>query len=96
MEDIRESAAIKILQSLTNMNYTVDFSDPHVDTNDILFKKLVKKSKKIKVNKNIKKYDAVVLITDHDKFNYKMITKYSKILIDTRNRVFRKNNFFRL
>ena len=96
VEDIRESAAIKILQSLTNMNYTVDFSDPHVDTNDILFKKLVKKSKKIKVNKNIKKYDAVVLITDHDKFNYKMITKYSKILIDTRNRVFRKNNFFRL
>ena len=43
-----------------------------------------------------KKYDAVVLITDHDKFNYKMITKYSKILIDTLNRVFRKNNFFSL
>ena len=27
------------------MNYIVDFSDPHVDTNDILVKKLVKKSK---------------------------------------------------
>ena len=96
VEDIRESAAIKIIQSLTKMNYIVDFSDPHVDTNDILVKKLVKKSKNIKINKNIKKYDCVVLVTDHDIFNYKTISKYSKVLIDTRNRVNRQRNFFKL
>ena len=78
------------------MNYIVDISDPHVDTKDIFVKKLVKKSKNIKINKNIKKYDCVVLVTDHDIFNYKTISKYSKVLIDTRNRVNRQRNFFKL
>ena len=97
IEDIRESAGIKILQYLKKMKFIVDFSDPFVDVEDKLFSSIVKKSKNIKLSeKNIKKYDAVVLITDHDKFNYKMITKYSKILIDTRNRIYRKKNFFRL
>ncbi len=96
IEDIRESAGIKILQSLSKMKFVVDFSDPHVDRNDSLFKKLVGRSKNIDINKNIKNYDCVVLVTDHDAFNYKMIIKFSKILIDTRNRIYRKDNFFRL
>ena len=96
VEDIRESAGIKILQSLTKMKYIVDFSDPHININDSLIKRLVKKSKNIKINKKIKTYDCVVLITDHDDFNYKNIIKYSKILIDTRNRVDREKNFYKL
>ena len=79
------------------MNFIVDFSDLFFDVEDKLLGSIIKKSKNIKLSeKNIKKYNAVVLITDHDKFNYKMITKYPKILIDTRNRIYRKNNFFRL
>ena len=38
IEDIRESAGIKILQSLSKMKFVVDFSDPHVDRNDSLLK----------------------------------------------------------
>ena len=53
--------------------------------------------KSIKINyKNIKKYDCVILVTDHDKFNYNLIRKKSKILIDTRNKLFRDKNFFQL
>ena len=78
------------------MKFIVDFSDPHININDSLVKRLVKKSKNIKINKKIKTYDCVVLITDHDDFNYKNIIKYSKILIDTRNRVDREKNFYKL
>ena len=96
IEDIRESAAIKILQALSKKNFTVDCSDPHVDTNDRLIKKLLGKANNVKIDKNIKDYDCVVLITDHDAFNYKLICKYSKILIDTRNKINRSKNFYKL
>jgi len=96
IEDIRESAGIKILQKLTKMKFIVDFSDPHVDINDSLFKKLVGKSKNVEISKDIENYDCVVLITDHDNFNYKLINKYSKILIDTRNKINREKNFYKL
>ena len=47
--------------------------------------------KSIKISsKNLTKYDACILVTDHDKFIYKLIQKYSK-LIDTRERLKKKN-----
>ena len=34
---------------------------------------------------NLKKYDLVVLSTDHSNFDYESIAKNSKLIIDTRN-----------
>ena len=39
----------------------------------------------------LKKYDLTYILTDHDKINFKIIKKYSKNLIDTRNR-YKKTN----
>ena len=39
----------------------------------------------------IKQYDATILVTDHDKFDYKLISKNSKLILDTRH-VFDKKN----
>ena len=39
----------------------------------------------------LKKFDAVVIATDHDNFDYDLIENYSKILIDTRGR-YKKDN----
>jgi UDP-N-acetyl-D-glucosamine dehydrogenase len=32
------------------------------------------------------KHDCVVLVTDHDAFDYESIAKHSKLLVDTRGR----------
>lgn len=102
IEDIRESAAIKIIKALIDKKYTVDFTDPHADykcktLREKKSKNFIGSSKYIKLNKkNLLKYDCVVLVTDHDKFNYELIKRYSKILIDTRNRISRERNFYRL
>ena len=81
------------MTSLLKKKYFLEYSDPYVKSEVI--NRVRKKS--IKINKkNIKKFDCVILVTDHDKYNYKLITKYSKILIDTRGKIYRKNNFFRL
>ena len=44
--------------------------------------KLNLKNKIIKPS-SLKAYAAVILVTDHDKFNYNLIKKYSNIIIDT-------------
>ncbi len=97
IEDIRESAGVKILIQLRKKKYKVHFADPYVNYKDLEVKKIMGKTKQIKLNKkNIQKYDCVILVTDHDKFDYREISRYSKILVDTRNKLNRKENFFRL
>ena len=38
-------------------------------------------------SKKIKKFDIVILITNHDNLNYKLIEKHSKLIVDTRGQV---------
>lgn len=97
IEDTRESAAIKLYQKFYKKNLKIDYFDPYVKSEKIKLAKIHKKIISIKLNKEkIKKYDIVILVTDHDNLDYNLIKNHSKILIDTRNRVFRKKNFFSL
>ena len=86
VDDTRESPSLKIIQILKENIANVDYYDPYVP----LLKqsrnyKLGLKSRKI--NKHmLAEYDCVVLLTDHDILNYKLIKKYSKIIIDTRGK----------
>ena len=41
--------------------------------------------KSVKINKdNLKKFDLILIATDHSKFNFSIIKKYAKFIIDTR------------
>ena len=43
--------------------------------------------KNVKINeKNLSNADAVILITDHDDFDYQLIKKFSSLIIDTRGK----------
>jgi len=82
VKDLRESPALDIIELFQSKGAKVSYSDPYVPyvaINNI----------KMKVTKatgpTIKKYDLVILVTDHKKFNYKMVAKNSKQILDTRN-----------
>jgi len=34
---------------------------------------------------NIKNFDAVIITTDHDNVDYKLVSQYAPLIIDTRN-----------
>tara|TARA_B100000963_G_scaffold156971_1_gene136605 strand:+ start:10311 stop:11588 length:1278 start_codon:yes stop_codon:yes gene_type:complete len=84
VDDARESPSLNILYELQKRGANVDFSDPY-------FSKLPQ-TRKFKINKdgtelnpkNLKKYDLVVLLTNHSKFDYDMIYENSETIIDTR------------
>ena len=84
---MRESASINLIKELIRNNFKgIEFSDPHIN-NFISTRTFNYNKKGIKLSpKNLKKFDIVVLMTDHDKFNYKMIYEYSKVIIDCRGR----------
>ncbi len=85
INDCRESPAFEIIKILEKNKAKVDYSDPFIPSIPKLRNYYFNKQS-IKLNtKSLKKYDAVILVTDHDKFNYKMISKNSKLIIDTRN-----------
>ena len=84
LDDYRESASLKLFDLLGKKNIkNIKFYDPHFKKNNI--------PKKITLLKNLtsqvlSKFDLVVLITDHDCFNYKFINKNSKKILDCRGK----------
>ncbi len=90
VSDTRESPSVEIIELLLKKGAIVDYSDPYVPLFPVMRKhKLDLKSIPI-TEANLKKYDAVIIVTDHDDFDYDFIQKNSNLIIDTRGR-YRKN-----
>mgnify|MGYP001345678578 CR=1 FL=1 len=87
VDDTRESSSINLLKRLLKNDYkNIDYSDPYIK-NTFFLDNLNFKKKSINLNsKNLKKYDIVILMTDHEKFDYKLIYNNSKKIIDCRGR----------
>ena len=94
INDTRESPAFKIANILKKKGYNFDYSDPYVDK--IVFRNKILKSKKLSSNL-FKKYPVILILTDHSKFNYNLISKNAKYIFDTRNTLkSRYVNYFKI
>ena len=88
INDLRESPALEIIDQLIKFGAQVSFFDPFFSEIPKTRNFNIQDVKKIKLNKSvIEKFDAVILVTDHDKVDYKKILKYSKVIFDTRNKI---------
>jgi UDP-N-acetyl-D-glucosamine dehydrogenase len=86
VSDIRESPALKLIELLEKRGSKVDFHDPYVD--EILKTRehpLLRGRRSVPFDlNNVGTYDAVIIVTDHDKIEYQHLER-AKIVIDTRN-----------
>ncbi len=85
IDDMRESPSLKLIELLTEYGAEVDYNDPYVPS---LFpmRKYDYKMKSVELTEeNIKKYDLILLSTDHSDYDYAFIEKHSKVIVDTRN-----------
>ncbi len=84
ISDLRHSPAIRVYQIIKPLVRSVDYFDPHVPD-------LMLDGKRIKSTKSalhdLKKYDAVLILTEHSAFDYKDIVRRSRLIIDTRNAI---------
>jgi len=89
--DVRESPALKIIALLQREESDIYYCDPYVPTISVNAKSY--KSIKL-VSEKLKKMDITLIITDHSIFNYHLVAKYSKQILDTRN-VYKKMTKFK-
>ena len=95
VDDLRESPSLRILQHLIRLEAKVQFSDPYIDVIPELRNYDLKLSSTALDKNSLNKSDLVVLVTDHDDFDYDLIEKESKIIIDTRGRFINSNKIIR-
>ena len=82
--DMRESPTFKFLEILNKLGAKADYSDPFFPTlNKSRHYNFCLKSVDI-TPKALERYDGVIIITDHSSFNYDLILKHSKLVIDSR------------
>ena len=85
--DMRESPAVKIIDLLITNGASIEYSDPHVPN----FPRMRDYSFNLNsidlTVESIMSFDAVVLVTDHDLFDYELIEDASKLIIDSRKNI---------
>ena len=74
------------MERLIKKEMTVQYSDPHVPEFPKMRDHQFSLSSLDLTPETIADFDCVLLATDHAGFDYSMIKKYSKLLVDTRGK----------
>ncbi len=94
VKDLRESPALDIIEEFKKRKGRVSYFDPfipYLKINGINLKSIPL------TGSNVRKYDCVVIVTNHSSIDYNFLRKNAKLVFDTRN-VYKKdfNNIVRL
>ncbi len=82
IEDTRESPSLDLIELLEDMGARVDYADPHVPRLDFSGKKRTSVAISPAA---LKRYDCVVVATNHAEFDFGEILKHARSIVDTRN-----------
>lgn len=84
VDDMRESPAVVLMELLEAKGALVEYTDPHVP----VFPKMREHSfdlQSVELSaEKVAEYDALLLATDHAKFNYEMLKDNAQLIVDTR------------
>ncbi len=85
VDDMRESPGLRLIDLLNQHGAKVEYHDPHIP--------VLQKTRKYEYTMtsvtfdatSIGQYDAVIIVTDHDDVNYRLIAENATLVVDTRN-----------
>ena len=84
VSDMRESPAVELIELLVSRGATVEYSDPHVSVFPKIRGHQFDLSSVALTAEVVASYDVVLLTTNHDAFDYAIIQRHAKIVVDTR------------
>lgn len=86
VDDMRESPSVFVMERLRDLGANLSYSDPYVPS----FPKMREHSFDLTsiplTPETLAEHDAVVLLTDHNDFDYDMIRTHAPLVIDTRGK----------
>jgi UDP-N-acetyl-D-glucosamine dehydrogenase len=84
VDDMRESPAVELMELLRDKGATINYSDPHVPVFPKMREHHFDLGSVQLAPETVASYDVVLIATNHDKFDYQMILRNSKLVVDTR------------
>ena len=87
--DARESPALRVADLLLSMGARLHAADPHVVETSAVDERIVRVEP---TPRELADSDAVVLLTDHDEFDYDMVAEHAPYVLDCRRRLPRGAN----
>jgi UDP-N-acetyl-D-glucosamine dehydrogenase len=82
IDDIRESPALDVIRLLEGRGATVTYHDPFIPK----FREDGRDRTSVPLNAaELKRADAVVIVTDHTSIDYQLIVDQAAVVVDTRN-----------
>ncbi|MFK3774607.1 UDP-N-acetyl-D-glucosamine 6-dehydrogenase [Pseudomonas sp. NPDC089406] len=86
VDDMRESPSVEIMELLEAKGCQVAYSDPHVPVFPKMREHHFDLSSVSLTAESLAGFDAVVLATDHDKFDYELISQHAQLVVDSRGK----------
>lgn len=86
VDDMRESPSVQLMELFQAKGADVHYSDPFFPDFPRMRKYAFRLSSVLLSAASLASFDAVVLATDHDAFDYSLIEAQSQLLVDTRGR----------
>lgn len=84
VDDMRESPAVELMKLLQEKGAEVAYCDPHVPVFPRMRKYRFDLDSVPVTPETLPDYDCVLLATNHDAFDYAMIQKHARLIVDTR------------
>lgn len=85
VDDLRESPSIVLIEELKRRGAKVEYNDPYIPTTHKQREHDLRMKSVAVTAASLRKYDVVVIATDHTVYDYGMIVRHSRAVVDTRN-----------
>jgi UDP-N-acetyl-D-glucosamine dehydrogenase len=84
VDDMRESPAVELMSLLSARGARVEYCDPHVPVFPTMRNYRFDLASVPLEPERLAQYDVVLIATDHDVFDYEMIRRDARLIVDTR------------
>ena len=85
VDDVRESPSLKLIELLKRKGAHVEYNDPYILKTHKMRMYDLKMASVPVTEKALKRYDCVVIATDHSCYDYEFVAKNAQLIVDTRN-----------
>jgi UDP-N-acetyl-D-glucosamine dehydrogenase len=85
IDDVRESPSLELIELLREQGAKVDYNDPYIPKTHKMREYVLKMKSRPLTAAALKRYDCVLIATNHSDYDYKWIVKNAKLVVDTRN-----------
>ncbi len=85
VDDLRESPSVVLIEQLKHRGARVDYNDPFIPRTHPQRQHDLKMKSVALTAANLKRYDLVLIATDHSLYDWRFIAQHARRIVDTRN-----------